>query len=96
MLAGMGRAVWRFVTGPIGAPEVVDCSEPHRIQVTAEPPAPEGELFPTDTEWGAFQAEECEAAAADLLSGPRDPYGRLQIYLLAPTVQNWADGYRSV
>lgn len=64
--------------------KVVDCSSPHRMQVTEEVDGPEVTAYPSDDEWGSYSDEMCGPAAERFLGIEIDPHGRFLTMSIHP------------
>jgi Septum formation len=76
--------------------EVVDCSQPHRVQIAEEVDGPEGEDYPSPAAWDAFLDNECRAAAERYLGFALDPHGRITPYGIMPLEDSWSLADRRV
>lgn len=75
---------------------VVDCAEPHRMQVTGEHLMPYSDEYPPPGAWDALHTGECKTAAESFLGFPLDPYGRFVVQSILPTEEAWASSERTV
>jgi hypothetical protein len=78
----------------------VDCAQPHLFEVSsvvdisAEFPA--GAPSPSLDVWQQISQAHCADDAKTYLGRPLDPYGRLMVNLLRPTIGQWAAGDRQL
>ncbi len=87
---------WDAVGGTTVQTEVVDCGQPHLVQVTgnARKTDPPGAEYPSAAEWDGFIALECGPLAEAFLGRPLDPYGRYGLYMIRPLPDGWGYGDR--
>jgi hypothetical protein len=76
--------------------KVVDCSSPHRMQVTEEVDGPNVTDYPSNDEWGSYSDEMCGPAAERFLGIEIDPHGRFLTMSIYPQADEWALGDSSV
>jgi hypothetical protein len=76
--------------------QVVDCTEPHRMQVTGKYMMPFSEDHPAPETWDALHEHECKALAEEFLGVPLDPFGRFAVQSIVPTAESWANSDRTV
>ena len=75
---------------------VVDCTEPHRMQIMGKHLMPFSEDYPAPEAWGALHEHECKALAEEFLGFPLDPFGRFAVQSIIPTPSGWAASDRTV
>lgn len=70
---------------------VVDCDQPHRVQITeeAELPRSAGAGYPAEDVWDAHFADVCGPAAERFLGRPLDPFGRFAVGGIRPLPDRW-------
>ena len=77
---------------------VVDCGEPHRVQMAGriELKDDDDAPFPTDSQWDAIYKERCGPVVEKALGGPLDPAGRWAVGGITPSPESWAELDRDV
>lgn len=84
--------MWGAHGGSVGPTRLVDCEQPHRIQLTARVTGPPHAAYPSEAQWDALTASACAAPAAKLLGMPLDPSGRFALSSIRATAEGWAQG----
>lgn len=88
--------VWEDDLDTVVDTRVVDCGEPHRIQITGKHLVPYSEVYPAPEVWEAVRLGECRIAAEGFLGHPLDPYGRFVVEIVHPMPDGWAASSRTV
>lgn len=78
----------------------VDCAQPHLFEVTQvvdlSSQFASGAPGPTLDQWQQISQASCTDGAKAYLGRPLDPYGRLMVNILRPTVDQWSGGDRQM
>ncbi|HEY7068504.1 MAG TPA: septum formation family protein, partial [Acidimicrobiales bacterium] len=92
----VGDCVMWDPTEAVAVTDLVDCTEPHRIQISGSVAAPDQDDYPTFAEWTTIIDQTCSASATALVGAPLDPDGRLHIEAIHPQPDGWFEGDRVV
>lgn len=78
--------------------DVVNCSEPHLVEVieSVETDQRADAAYPTSEGWDELTAELCRPIVVEYLRGALDPVGRLQAGAILPTEDAWRSGARNM
>ena len=84
-------------TKPGAVAHIVDCSEPHLIELVSTKRVDDMfDHYPTEDEWRFVDATVCAPVVERYLKSPIDPSGRYYAGGVRPTEESWDRGDRSV
>jgi Septum formation len=92
----VGECVTWASSDSLTPPATVDCSDPHRMQITGRTEAPRLGHYPSADEWTVFVTTTCPQMAQQLIGAPLDPYGRFSVSAFFASAEGWARGDRTV
>lgn len=68
---------------------VVPCDQSHLFEYVTKVELPDGGTFPTEAEWEAIIARNCDAPTTAYLGYPLDEYGKFGVSVIQPTDDSW-------